>query len=270
MFSQFALAAFAAISLPAAEQPGLAVVTDEELSTRVGLTETEDHVRFEFAGPDSVAPTIAIDINRNGTVDPNVDFQVSSEKSGSPCLQLLLDDRRSSICKPAGNRASASRSRGPEATTTLVTFPKREISGDGFGFGFSIKLCSLTEHYCTSPAGGDYRFGGKLSLVADGPRFNRDIKSDIRQPLLTALRRYEGCVNKAIGALAPLDRSRAAAVRALPTTCAADRSAALDEGVKALVASGVDRHEATELMRSSLDGYDETIGQMAQMLEKGG
>jgi len=122
MFSQFALAAFAAISLPAAEQPGLAVVTDEELSTRDRLTETEDHVRFEFAGPDSVAPTIAIDVNRNGTVDPNVDFQVSAEKSGSPCLQLLLDDRRSSNLQAGrkqGERQSQPRPRGDDDPCNL-------------------------------------------------------------------------------------------------------------------------------------------------------
>lgn len=269
MFSQLSLAALATISPPAADQPGILVATDDELSTSVRLIETEEHVRFEFAGPESVAPTIAIDINRNGTVDRDVDFQVSAEKSGSPCLQLLLDDRRSSTCKPAGNRASAGRSRGPHATTTHVTFPKREVSGDGFGFGFSITLCSMTRHYCTSPAGGDYRFGGKLSLVTDGPSFKGDRKPDIPQPMLTALRRYQGCVNKAIGALAPLDRSSAAAVRALPATCGADRSAALDEGVRVLVASGLDPHEAAEMMRSSLDGYDENIGQMADMLEKG-
>jgi len=269
MLSDFVLAAFALVATQSADDPGLLIASDKDLSTSVRLVETDDSVRFDITGPDSVAPTISIDVNRNGAVDRSVDFQVGIKPGAAPCLSYLLDESSSTTCKAPGDKVKVIQSRGEQGMVTTIIFPKPEISGDGFGFGFEVRLWSMTGNYSSTLASGDYRFGGKLSLVSDGPNFRGVRKPDMPSPMLSALRRYQGCVNKAMTALEPLDRSMAAQVRALPATCAEMRSMALDQAVNDLAASGTPRGEASKMVRSSLDQYDEDIGRMADMLEKG-
>ena len=270
MLTEIAFAAMAVASSAPSDQPGLLIGTDNQLSTSVRLVETDDIVRFEITGPDSVAPTVSIDINRNGTVDRNVDFQVGLAPGDTPCLAYMLDESSSTTCKLPGDKANVVQARGEQGLVTTISFPKREISGDGFGFGFAIRLWSMAGHFGSPLAGGDYRFGGKLSLVTDGPNFTGAKKSDSPPGMLAALRRYQGCVNKAMEQLGTLDRTMGAKIRALPAACAGERSKALDEGINALVDSGTQKDAATEMMRSSLDRYDEAIGKMAETLEKGG
>jgi hypothetical protein len=270
MPSNLPLITIGLMALQPAGDPGLLIATDHDLSTSVQLVETDQEIRFEFTGPEHVLPSIAVDVNRNGVVDKNLDFQIGLGTGGAICFQYLLREGASTTCKPPGEKAKLAWKRNGDGTATTISLQKREISGDGFGFGFAISLWNVTGSYGTTLVGGDYRFGGKLSLVSDGPNFTGRRKPDIPLPMLPALRRYQGCVNRAIDALAPLDRSMAAKVRALPNACAGERSAALDEGVSALVAAGTQLDEATEMMRSSLDQYDEGIGQMAEQLEKGG
>ena len=267
MLSEIALVVASLMISPPDSENGLALGTDKELQTSARLIETDDTVSFEFTGPNNVAPTIFVDVNRNGAVDRDEDFAAGIEPGGSPCLSYLLTERSSTTCKPPGKKVQIEQGRTDQLTVTTFSFPKNEISGDGFGFGFAVQLWSTTELFRNWLASGDYRFGGKLSLVEDGPNFKGDRKS-ASSPFRTAMRGYQGCVNKAMEELGPLDHSVAKQVGALPTTCAAARSTAQEQGIKALIATGIPLDEATEMVRSSLDEYDSSIGRMAEGLEK--
>lgn len=262
-----------AISLAALQpvgDPGLLIATDKDLSTSVRLVETTDEVRFEFIGPANVLPIVAIDVNRNGAVDQNLDFQISGSSQDSVCFQYLIREGATTTCKPPGEKAILAWSRLEQNTSTTFRLPKREISGDSFGFGFAISLWDQTGSYKTVLASGDYRFGGVLSLVNEGPNFLGRRKSDLPAPIMPAFHRYEGCIHKAIDALAPLDKTMGAKIQAVPATCASDRATALRDGVDALIASGVEKQDATEEMTDALDRLDASVVEFAEIIEKGG
>ncbi|HYC95037.1 MAG TPA: hypothetical protein VEB39_04990 [Sphingomicrobium sp.] len=269
MLTNLAIVALGITSAQSPETPSLLVATDKELSTSVRLKETADDVRFEFTGPDNVLPSVAIDVNRNGAVDRDLDFRIGFSDDDTVCFQNLIREGASSICKLPGEKARVVRSRHEQGTTTILSIPKRQISGDGFGFGFAISLWNKADNYKTSLAGGDYRFGGALNLVSEGPNFTGERKSDLPTPILPAFRRYEACLHKGIGALAPLSQTMAAKIKAVPAGCAPDRAIALRDGVDALVASGVEKQEATEEMLDALDRLDSSVASFAEIIEKG-
>ena len=270
MIVHLALAILALAQPQPTEESGLLIASDDDWSTSVRLIETDDAISFEITAPPYVLPTVAFDITRNGVVDRNVDFQVSVKEDGSACFQYLIRDGASTTCKPLGERGTLSQSRSEKEIKTTLRFLKRDVSGDGFGFGFGVNLWNLSGHYATSLAGGDYQFGGRLSLVGDGPNFKGNQRPNIPSPILPALNRYQGCVNKALDALGTLVRSMAQQIRALPNTCAGERSIALTEGVDALVTAGTEAGEATGMMRGYLEAYDNQIAVMAERIESGG
>lgn len=267
MLSEIALVVASLMTSPPDSEIAIVLGTDEELQTSARLIETDDTVSFELTGPNNVAPTIFVDVNRSGTVDRDEDFLAGIEPGGSPCLSYLLTETSSTTCKPPGKKVRIEQRRNDQLTVTTFSFPKNEISGDGFGFGFAVQLWSMTGRFRNWLASGDYRFGSKLSLIEDGPNFKGNSKS-APSPFQTAMRGYQGCVNKAMEELGPLDQSLAKQVRALPTTCAAARSTAQEQGIKALIATGIPLDEATEMVRSSLDEYDSSIGRMAEGIGK--
>ncbi len=242
---------------PAVEHEML-IATDQALSMSVRLFETADVVRFEFTGPDSIVPSVAIDVQRNGVIDRATDFQVGFDDDGdeSPCLQQLISELKSTDCAPPGDRARISKSRRDNSALTTFSFPKRHISGDGFGFGFAINLWDKTGNYGTPLAGGDYRFGGHLQLISDAPNFKGDTKSNLPPQILPAKRRYESCLRTGIKALEPLTRAKLAELKAVPAGCAATRTTALNEGISALVASGVPNDAAEKEMIGIFDRVD--------------
>jgi hypothetical protein len=270
MLRDLALLIFAMSSSGLAELPSLPIATDKELSTDVRLIETADEVRFEFTGPSHVLPSVSIDVNRNGIVDRNLDFRLSLGTNGSACLQYLLRENASSICEQPGEKAKVLIQGDKDQETTILSFPKSEISGDGFGFGFAISLWNKTGNYETSLAGGDYRFGGTLNLVSEGPNFVGNEKPDLPAPIMPAVHRYEGCLHKSLDMLAPLDQTMGAKIKAVPANCATERETALNEGVEALVASGIEKDEATKAMLDALEGLDSGVARFAEVVEKGG
>lgn len=267
MMDEIALLAASLMIAPPDNGNGITLGTDKELQTTARLIETDDAIRIELTGPNDVAPTIFVDLNRNGAVDRDVDFAAGIEPGGSTCLSYLVTETSSTTCNPPGKKVQIEQFRAGPLTVNSFNFPKNEISGDGFGFGFAIQLWSVTGRFRNWLASGDYGFGGRLSLIEDGPNFKGDYKS-APSPFRTAMRGYQGCVNKAMEELGPLDHSLAKQVRALPTTCAAARTTAQEQAIKALVATGIALDEATETVRSSLDDYDSGIARMAEGLEK--
>jgi len=267
MLSEIALAVASLTVAPSDSEKGLALGTDEELQTSARLIEAEGTISFVITGPNTVASTISVDVNRNGAVDRKQDFAASIQPGESPCLQYLLTETSSTTCKPPGQMVRIEQSRLGLWTVTTFSFPKSEISGDGFGFGFAVELFSMTGRFQNLLARGDYRFGGKLSLVEDGPNFKGDSKS-APSPFKTAMRVYQWCVDRAMHELEPLDNSVEKQLRALPRTCAAARSTAWEQGINALIADGASLHEATEMVRSSLDDYDLYISRLADGLGK--
>ena len=159
--------------------------------------------------------------------------------------------------------------RRKEGVTTTFSFPKREISGDGFGFGFAINLWNTTGNYQTTLASGDYRFGGTLQLVRKGPNFKGEQNPDVPPQLMPAIRRYEGCLSGSIKALEPLDSTKITKLKAVPAGCVTVRTIALHEGVKALVATGYQEDEATKAMNGVLDQLDTGITRMVEIVKKG-
>lgn len=268
MTNPIAVLLFALTSQPA-QEPGLLIAKDKELSTSVRLVETAGEVRFEFTGPEHVLPIVAIDVNRNGAVDLNLDFQISRGTDDSVCFQYLIREGASSTCKAPGEKATLVWSRNEQGTATTISFPKSVISGDGFGYGFAIKLWNKTGNYRTLLASGDYRFGGKISFVKEGPNFMGNKGSDFPEPIMHAIHRYEGCLHKSIDALAPLDPTVAPKLKAVPAGCAADRATAMRDGVDALIASGIEKGEATAEMLDALDRLDESVAHFAEIIEKG-
>jgi hypothetical protein len=267
MLGEIAYTVTALLISPSGSENGLSLGKDKELQTSARLIETEDSITFEITGPNTVASTISVDVNRNGSVDRDRDFAASIEPGGAPCLSYLITETSSTTCNAPGQMVKIQQSRLGPWTATTFRFPKKEVSGDGFGFGFAIELWSMTGRFQNLLASGDYRFGGKLSLVDDGPNFKGDRKSG-SSAFLAAMRGYQGCVNKAMEELEPLDHSVVKQIRALPVTCAAARSTAQEQGIKALIADGISQDEATLMTRGSLDEYDADIGRMADRLEK--
>ena len=245
------------------------VASEEELSSSVRLIETADAVRFEFTGPDTIAPSVAIDLQSNGVIDSRADFTVGfdDDKAESPCLQLLISPSRATDCEALGDRAKVTKSRRGELSVVSFDFPKRQISADGFGFGFAISLWSKSAHYNTPLAGGDYRFGGRLNLT-EGANFRGEAKSGLPREILPALRRYQGCLWTAIKALEPLEPSKKTKLKAVPASCAAIRSAALRDGVGALIASGASNDAAEVGLNGLLDqvdaNFEELIGSVTK------
>lgn len=270
MIGNFTQVLFGLLLSQPPHEPALLIGTSKDLSTSVQLIETADSVLFEFTGPESVAPSVSIDVNRNGRVDRNVDFQVSLDAKGEPCLQLLLHEGASSTCKQLGKKASVTRKSLNQGMITTVTFPKYEVSGDGFGFGFAIDLWSVTGDYGTLLASGDYRFGGHLSLVKEGPNFKGAKDYDLPPQMLPAVHRYQGCLSRSLRALEPIDKTKVAEMRAIPAACAAERSASLSEGTSALTESGLPKDEAAKAMLSVLDEMDATIERMVEIAKNPG
>src|SRR5688572_33045719 len=127
MLSQIAFAVTALLISPPASENGVSLGKDQELQTSARLIETEDMVSFEITGPNTVAPTIYVDFNRNGAVDRNQDFAAGIEPGGSACLSYLITETSSTTCQPQGQKVRIEQSLlGPSAVTTFH-FPKREI-----------------------------------------------------------------------------------------------------------------------------------------------
>lgn len=246
------------------------IATDQDLSTSVRLFETADAVRFEFTGPNSIVPSIAIDVQRNGVIDPAADFQVGfdDDQDEKPCLQQLISESESTDCTAPGEKADIIQSRRANSSVTTFSFPKRQISGDGVGFGFAISLWNKLGNHKTPLASGDYRFGGRLQLISDGPNFKGEAKSTLPPQILSAKRNYQACLWMAIKALEPLDQFKIAKLKAVPAGCAATRATALKEGVEALVASGAPKVAAEEEMMSHFGQVDTGIARLVEVLEK--
>jgi len=255
--------------LAADEAAGISLGTDAELKTSGRLIETTDAVRFEFTGPASVAPTVAIDVNRNGVIDRNVDFKVGVRSDGSsPCLQNLLGEGRSSICRSPGDKAQLTTNRHGNSMTTVITLQKRGISADGFGFGFSAVLWNRSGDFENLLASGDYQFGGSVEFVRDRPNFMGEQNPNLPPQIMPAIHRYEGCLKRSMKALEPLDRTKIPSLKAVPASCMTVRAAMLDEGVEALVALGAQKTDATDAMRRILDAADLGIDRMVQLVEE--
>lgn len=252
------------------EVRSLAIAADQEFSTSVRLIETADSIQFEFTAPDLVLTSVSIDVNRNGVVDRNVDFQVTRDADGSSCLQYLLKEGASSICQPLGNMGKIVRSAPSPNTITTFSFEKKAVSGDGFGVGFAISLWDAKGNYGTTLASGDYVFGGKLQLTSEGPNFKGEKNPDLPTEILPAVRRYEGCLHGSIRALEPIDGSKAAKLKAVPAQCAATRQIALREGADALVRTGVDREVATKALQELFDQLDGGIDRLIEIVAKNG
>ena len=259
------------VALAAAEpagEPGLLVATDNDMAASVRLVETSDAVRFVFTAPDFVVPGVSIDVYRNGVIDRDIDFEVTFQDDGSPCLTMLLAETKSSTCRPLGHKAQLDRRGQGAATITTFTFPKQEISGDGFGFGFAIELWNSKGDYGSSLAGGDYRFGGFMHLVENGPNFRGQGRPQFPPEIMPALHRYQGCINRSMTALGPIDKSKLPQLRAVTAGCVAARSTALGEGVSALVVAGRQKDMATQLMGDALDQVDNGTAKLIEIAEK--
>jgi hypothetical protein len=246
---------------------GLLVGSDKGLRSNVHLVETPDTVEFVFAGPDYAVPSISIDLYRNGQIDPGVDFTVSFEPDGAPCLSMFLTEGKSSTCRAPGRKATIAKSGTGDDVVTTFTLPKREISGDGFGFGFAVSLWNTRGNYGTSLGGGDYRFGGEMHLV-DGPNFTGDGPSALPPEIMPAVHRYQGCIHVAISALEPIDKTKLASLKSVTTACSTERKNALDEGISALAASGSKIDVAKQVMSEVLDQIDKGTDKFVEMAEK--
>lgn len=254
-------------SVQSSDERELFIASDPDLSTSVRLFESDDAVRFEFTGPSSVDPSIAIDVQRNGVVDPAIDFKVGfdDDENGSPCFQQFVSDSAATDCMALGDKAAMTKGNRGQSAVTTFSFPKHKISGDGLGFGFAISLWDRKRNFGTPLAGGDYQFGGRLQLVADGPNFMGEAKSNLPSEMLHAMRRYQGCLWIRLKALEPLDGSKRSRARAISAECARTRVNAYKEGIQALVASGVSTNVAEGRMTSLFDHVDASF---ARFLDK--
>ena len=247
---------------------GLLVATNPQEATTARLVEADEAVIFEITGPANISPSVAIDVRRNGKIDADDDFEVSLQTDGTPCLSRLLEERKSSQCGPLGDKATVMRKPSGDSIKTTFTFPKRLISGDGFGFGFAISLWNENGRYGAGLGGGDYRFGGFLQLVKNGPNFLGE-RATVPSPIMPAVHQYEGCLNHGTIALQPLDSSKLTKLKAVPGSCKPVREAALDESVKAAIASGSQKPEAEREMRGLLDQIDASFARLVHLLEAG-
>lgn len=262
--------AAAQASVPAVqvEGPGLLVATDQARSTSARLIETADAIRFEITAPVFVVPSVSIDLRRNGQIDPDEDFSVSSAPGGAPCIARLLAEGRSSPCGPLGEKAQLERTEHGKAALTKITLPKRAISSDGFGFGFAITLFDEKDRQLSSLGGGDYRFGGTLNLVRDGPNFTGG-GIGVPAAIMAMVQRYQACLSRSTDDLVPLDRSKLDRLRAVPTGCADTRVAAIGDAVAALGKSGVEKAKATTAVAALFDRIDADFSRLIEALEHG-
>lgn len=251
---------------PAAEESGVLLAANAQEDTAARLVETDSDVIIEVTGPAHIVPSVSIDVQRNGKIDADSDFSVSLLPDGTPCLSQLLSDTQSMPCRPPGEKARIVRRQDGKTVTTQFTLPRSVISGDGFGFGFAIGLWNEQGHYRTGLGGGDYRFGGQVQLVRNGPNFIGD-GPPLPALIAPAVHRYQGCLDRGASALEPLDRSKLEALKAVPGNCAKVREASLAEAVQALVASGAEASWAERGMRDLLDRVEKSLGPLIEAVQ---
>jgi hypothetical protein len=270
LFLLAAVFVLAAADIPSSAEPprapGILVGADKDEEATARIIETGDTIDFEITGPIFLQPYVAIDVNRNGMIDSDLDFAVSLAANGSPCYQQLLRQGQSSPCRAFGGKVQVTKRQDGDLVTTVFKFPKSVISSDTFGFGFVINLWNEKGHYRSALTAGDYRFGGTIQPVTDGRNF---MEEGIQVPseVLPAIHRYQGCFDRGIGALGGLDRSKLGRLKLVPQGCAADRAAALKDGVDALVAAGAPNSQAQRAMGALLDQIDRNIDRLVRIVE---
>ncbi len=246
-------------------QPITSLGYDKEESTTARIVESDDSIRFEISSPEYIVPSVAIDADRNGKIDPDVDFMAGFTPHGLACVFRLLAEGKTSTCLPLNGKVQVTKQQTGNTTNTVFIFPKNAISTDGFGFGFSVNLENVKEHNGVALASGDYRFGGFLKLITDGPNFLGE--APVPAQIMPAIHRYGGCLDRGTRALLPLEASKLQRLKAVPSGCAADRAAALDEAVRALVETGADKEQSQRAMRGVFDQIDARFAILVHALE---
>lgn len=237
----------------------------KELAASARLIEAGEEVSFEISAPAFVFPSVAVDLDRNGKIDPETDFSLSVRANGAPCLQRLLGPRKSSACTAPAQKAQVQTSYRGEVKVTQFTFPKRGISSDGSGFGFVVSLWNEKGKYDTRLASGEYIFGG--SFKDNGSRTFLGSSMSVPGEILPALGRYQECLRRALGRAVALEPVKFDQVRATPTRCAAARKVALSDGIAALVAAGAKTEQASAIMGNALDQIDAQLNDFIKSLE---
>ena len=241
----------------AASDVRLANSTDGK--TTVLLTESVDAVRIRVTGPAHILPSIAIDGDRNGRVDPDTDFKIASTLEGGSCLSVLLTESKSLPCQAPGAKALITKKQNGEQVTSDFLLPKQAISADGFGFGYAVELWNQKESFGTTIASGEYRFGGYLKSN-QGQNFLGKTVSISDE--VTPLRRYQGCVNRALEAIGILQPSKLAQLQAVKPGCAAERQTGMTKAIDALVKSGSSPDDASREIADVLAQYDAELDRM--------
>ena len=250
------------------EQPqGLILAHDERQKVTLRLIEDEDTVTFELTGPTFILPQISIDADRNGGIDSDVDFSVSVLPDGSPCLTRLLREGVTSPCRPLESNAKITKRTDGEVAVTSILFPKTTVSSDGFGFGFAVGTWDEKMKFRETRASGDYRFGGFLNLVKEGPNFTGG-GIPVPAEVMPSIQKYQACLTRATDLLVPLDRSKLAGLRAVPSGCAGERVLAVKEAVAALIAAKGEKSEAAAAVDALFKQIDQQFARLIEALEK--
>jgi hypothetical protein len=237
---------------------GRVIATSQELATKVTVFESPDELRFQVTAPLAIVPSIGIDTQRNGMIDRGADFQLGfdADKNNEPCLEVMLTEDRFSDCQNPGRKAKIVQARRGDLLETSFILTKKEVSADGLGVGFALSIFNTSGNYEVPLASGDYQFGGKISLVKEGPNFMGRTPSNLPPVVELPLRKYQSCLFVGMKALSPLSPNKVSMIKAVPTACASTRAASYNEAVDGLVSSGVARSEAETGIKGLFDATD--------------